>query len=82
MSVRCTTTTREASFPNVGLSKSVGTKVQRHFQSGQYLIRRRDDSPPITPLEIEVFRIWVLHPKFQRYLILLPNIWKCLNFTP
>ena len=31
----------EASLPDMGLSKSVRTKVQRHFQSGQYLIREK-----------------------------------------
>ena len=36
----------EASLPDVGLSKSLKTKAQRHFQRGQYLIGDRDESPP------------------------------------
>ena len=36
----------EVSFPNVGLSKTLRTKAQRHFQRGQYLIGGRDESPP------------------------------------
>ena len=31
----------------MGLSKSVRIKVQRHFQSEQYLIGGQDESPPI-----------------------------------
>ena len=36
----------ETSLPNVGLNKSLRTKVQCHFQRGQYLIGGRDESPP------------------------------------
>ena len=37
----------KASLPDVGLSKSLRTKAQRHFQREQYLIGGRDESPPI-----------------------------------
>ena len=36
----------EASLPNVGLSKSLRTKAQRHFQRRQYLIGGRDEVLP------------------------------------
>ena len=36
----------EASLPDVGLSKSLRTKTQRHFQREQYLIGGWDETPP------------------------------------
>ena len=36
----------ETSLPYVGLSKSLRTKTQRHFQREQYLIGGWDESPP------------------------------------
>ena len=36
----------EVSLPDVGLSKSLRTKAQHHFQKAQYLIEGRDAIPP------------------------------------
>ena len=47
----------EASLPDVGLSKFLRTKAQRHFQIGQYLIKGWDESHPTITMKTIKFMI-------------------------